>query len=88
MGQNRKLLIFPLEELPVMTRGSGVLLQRYKDGGLSDLTVFNKEDGLSWTMGGAGNRTRTETDLMAWEGKRGNAGRLPPTGFPRNNKFG
>ncbi len=88
VGDNRKLLIFSLAELPVMTRGRGVLLQRYKDGGLSDLTVFNRENGLSWTMGGAGNRTRTETDLLSWEGKRGNAGRLPPTGFPRNNKFG
>jgi topoisomerase-4 subunit A len=85
VGENRKLLIFPLDELPEMTRGRGITLQKYKDGGLADVTTFNKAEGLSWTM--AGGRTRTETDLMAWLGKRSAAGRLPPKGFPRSGKF-
>jgi len=87
IGDNRKLLVFGQDELPVMNRGQGVALQRYKDGGLSDVMMFTAEDGLSWPMGGDGNRTRTETELEPWTGKRGNAGRLPPMGFPRNNKF-
>jgi len=85
VGENRKLLVFPLDELPEMTRGRGVTLQRYKDGGLSDVTTFQKKQGLSWTMGGG--RTRTESDLRDWIGKRGQAGRLPPKGFPKSNKF-
>ncbi len=85
VGDNRKLLIFPLAELPEMTRGRGVTLQRYRDGGLSDVKVFTRADGLSWHL--AGGRRRTETDLLSWEGKRANAGRLPPTGFPKSNKF-
>jgi len=85
VGENRKLSIFPLKELPEMTRGRGTILQRYKDGGLSDLTTFKRAEGLSWIMGGG--RTRTETDLMNWLGKRGAAGRLPPKGFPRSGKF-
>jgi topoisomerase-4 subunit A len=85
IGENRKLLILPLGELPEMTRGRGVILQRYKDGGLSDITTFARAEGLSWTM--AGGRKRTETDLLAWLGKRGAAGRLPPKGFPRSTKF-
>ena len=88
MGENRKLLVFTLEELPVMNRGQGVTLQRYKQGAMADITLFTAEHGLSWPMGGEGNRTRTETELAPWSGKRGNAGRLPPMGFPRNNKFG
>ena len=85
IGQNRKLLVLPLAELPEMTRGRGTILQRYKDGGLSDIATFTMAKGLSWTMGGG--RTRTETDLKAWIGKRGGAGRLPPKGFPKTNKF-
>ena len=85
VGENRKLSIFALEELPEMTRGRGTILQRYKDGGLSDLTTFKRAEGLRWTMGGG--KTRTETDLMNWLGKRGAAGRLPPRGFPRSGKF-
>jgi len=85
VGENRKLLVFPLDELPEMTRGRGVTLQRYRDGGLSDVTTFDKKRGLSWAMGGG--RTRTETDLRDWNGKRGQAGRLPPKGFPKSNKF-
>ncbi|MCB2081594.1 MAG: DNA topoisomerase IV subunit A [Rickettsiales bacterium] len=84
IGENRKLLIFPITEMPEMKRGQGVLLQRYKDGGLSDIKVFNREDGLSWALG---ERTRTEMDIKAWIGARGAAGRLPPTGFPRTNRF-
>lgn len=87
IGDNRKLLVFAIEELPVMNRGQGVVLQRYKDGGMSDVLVFHQADGLTWPMGGSGDRWRTETDLAPWTGKRGNAGRLPPMGFPRNNKF-
>ncbi|MFQ5467808.1 MAG: DNA gyrase subunit A, partial [Kiloniellaceae bacterium] len=85
IGQNRKLLVFPLAELPEMTRGRGTILQRYKDGGLSDITTFTMAKGLSWIMGGG--RTRTETDLKPWIGKRGGAGRLPPKGFPKTDKF-
>lgn len=86
IGENRKLLIFPLDELPEMTRGRGVMLQRYKDGGLSDAKAFSLADGLSWTAGAG--RIRTESDLRAWVGKRAQAGRLPPSGFSRSNKFG
>lgn len=84
IGQNRKLLIFSKSELPVMKRGAGVLLQKYRDGGLSDAKVFIRAQGLTW---GLGARTRTEMDLKAWIGARATAGRLPPQGFPRNNKF-
>jgi topoisomerase-4 subunit A len=71
-----------------MSRGQGVALQKYKDGGLSDLLAFRLADGLSWTMGGKGDRTRTETALGDWLGDRAQAGRLPPVGFPRDNRFG
>ena len=84
VGDNRKMILFPLNELPEMGRGRGVILQRYKDGGLSDVKTFTKKDGLSWLAGG---RTRTETDLKRWVGKRGQAGYLPPRGFPKNNHF-
>ena len=87
IGDNRKLLVFGLDELPVMGRGQGVTLQRYKDGGLADARSFVMAEGLSWAMGGAGTRTRTEADLSFWKGARGSAGRLPPTGFPRDNRF-
>ena len=86
MGDNRRLLLFPLSEMPEMTRGRGVILQKYKDGGLSDAKTFSRKEGLSWAAGAG--RTRTETDLRAWLGKRAQAGRLPPNGFPRSNKFG
>jgi len=84
IGENRKLLVFPLSELPEMARGRGVKLQSYRDGGLSDITTFHLAAGLSWSLGA---RTRTETDLAAWIGKRAQAGRLPPKGFPRTNRF-
>ena len=84
VGQNRRLLIFPLNEIPEMTRGKGVILQRYKDGTLADVKTFKLVDGLSWRMG---EKTRTERDLLAWQGRRGSAGRMPPIGFPRPARF-
>jgi topoisomerase IV subunit A len=87
VGDNRKLVIFPLSEIPEMAKGQGVTLQRYKDGGLSDAVCFRLGEGLSWTMGGDSGRTRTEMDLTQWRVARGAAGRLPPQGFPRNNRF-
>jgi topoisomerase-4 subunit A len=85
VGENRKVLVFPLEELPEMGRGKGVRLQKYKDGGLNDATTFARAEGLSW-LDPAG-RTRTETELDEWTGKRASAGRMAPRGFPRDNKF-
>ncbi len=85
IGENHKLIVFPLEELPEMTRGRGVKLQSYKDGGLADIKAFTLKEGLSWK---SGDRTRTETDLRGWVGKRAQAGRLAPKGFPRSNSFG
>ncbi|MEO6716558.1 MAG: DNA topoisomerase IV subunit A [Novosphingobium sp.] len=87
VGDNRKLVIFSLEELPVLAKGQGVTLQRYRDGGLADAVTLRLEDGLSWAMGGDTGRTRTEKDVGLWKVARGAAGRLPPTGFPRDNKF-
>ena len=87
VGDNRKLVVFNLEELPDLARGQGVMLQRYRDGGLSDATTFTLEEGLSWPMGGDTGRTRTETDIWQWKVARGAAGRLPPQGFPRDNRF-
>ena len=84
IGNNRKLLIFDLAEVPEMVRGRGVILQRYNKGGLSDARVFTKAEGLNWETG---KRTRTHSDLAEWLGKRGQAGRLPPPGFPRSNRF-
>ena len=87
VGDNRKLLIFALSDMPVMAKGQGVTLQRYRDGGLADAVTLRLEDGLSWTMGGDSGRTRTEKDVVMWKVARGAAGRLPPSGFPRDNKF-
>lgn len=84
IGKNRKLLVFALEEMPEMGRGRGVILQKYKDGGVSDLKTFAKAEGLSWRIG---ERMRTETELTPWIGKRAQAGRMPPAGFPRSNRF-
>ncbi|ABD53470.1 DNA topoisomerase IV subunit A [Jannaschia sp. CCS1] len=85
VGENRKLLVFPLTELPEMGRGKGVRLQKYKDGGLSDARTFRLEDGLVW-LDPAG-RTRTEVELGEWAAKRAGAGRMAPRGFPRDNQF-
>ncbi len=87
VGENRKLLVFALSDLPELARGQGVMLQRYRDGGLSDAIAFCFSDGLSWSLGGESGRTRTETDLTPWRAARGAAGRMPPLGFPRSNRF-
>lgn len=87
VGDNRKLVVFNLEELPVMSRGQGVTLQRYRDGGLSDAITFTLAEGLSWQMGGSGERTRTETEIVLWKVARGGAGRMPPQGFPKSGRF-
>lgn len=87
VGDNRKLVVFPLSEVPEMSKGQGVTLQRYKDGGLADTMCFLLSEGLSWAMGGDSGRTRTENDMSLWRVARGAAGRLPPQGFPRNNRF-
>jgi len=84
MGENRKLLIFPISQIPPMKKGQGVALQKYKDATLADVKVFKLKEGLSWQLGG---KVRVETDLKAWLGNRADAGRLPPTGFPRTNRF-
>ncbi len=84
VGTNRKLLCFPLEEIPEMARGRGVILQRYRDAQLSDIAVFDGDEGLSWRLG---ERTRTETELLPWLGRRSGVGKLPPKGFPKTNKF-
>ncbi len=84
VGNNRKVLVFPLADLPEMTRGRGVIMQRYARGGLSDVAVFALADGLAWP---SGQRMRRERALDPWTGKRGQAGRAPPRGFPRSNRF-
>jgi topoisomerase-4 subunit A len=85
VGDNRKLLVFPLAELPEMAKGKGVRLQKYKDGGLSDAITFALADGLSWKD--PAGRTRTETLLTEWQGPRAGAGKMAPRGFPRDNRF-
>ncbi|MBI3451629.1 MAG: DNA topoisomerase IV subunit A [Rhodospirillales bacterium] len=84
LGENRKLLCFKIAELPEMNRGRGVILQRYKQGGLADVKVFSLSEGLSWRSGAG---VRTETNLRDWIGQRSQAGRLPPAGFTRANRF-
>ena len=85
VGNNRKLITYSIEEVPELNKGKGVILQRYKDGTLSDIITFKKEDGISWKMNGG--RQRTEKDLLTWEGKRGGVGRMVPNGFPRPPLF-
>ncbi|MGN6489392.1 MAG: DNA topoisomerase IV subunit A [Devosia sp.] len=87
IGDNRKMLVFPLDALPEMTRGKGVRLQKYKDGGLSDLKTFPGATGLTWTDSSGRTYTKTMQELTEWLGNRADAGRQPPTGFPRNNRF-
>ncbi len=84
MGTNRKLLVFPTTEIPQLSRGKGVILQKYKEAAFSDLKVFTFSQGLSWIYG---TQNRTVTDLRPWLGSRAQAGKLPPFGFPKNNKF-
>ena len=85
VGENRKMLVFPVAELPVMARGKGVRMQRFMGGVLSDARAFTLAEGLSWTE--SGGRTRTQRDLGDWLGRRGGAGRMAPRGFPRDNRF-
>ncbi|MGD0762954.1 MAG: DNA topoisomerase IV subunit A [Roseiarcus sp.] len=87
IGENRKLLAFPLAQLPQMARGKGVRLQRYKDGGLSDARVFALRDGMTWRDSAGRTFTIGRAELKPWIGNRAEAGRLPPKGFPRNNRF-
>ncbi len=87
VGENRKVLIFPLDELPEMGRGKGVRLQKYKDGGLSDAKTFVLEVGLNWLDPAGRTRTVTHEELDEWIAKRASAGRMAPRGFPRDNKF-
>jgi len=87
IGDNRKMVVFLLSELPELARGQGVTLQRYRDGGLSDAIAFPLAEGLSWPLGGESGRVRTESDLSPWRAARGAAGRMPPIGFPRDNRF-
>ena len=84
IGDNRKLLVFKIEEVPTMARGRGVTLQKYKDGGLSDIQIFNEAEGFTYTRAGG---TKTETDLLTWLGHRAQVGKLAPFGFPKSNKF-
>ena len=88
VGQNRKLVVFALDQVPEMARGKGVRLQRYKDGGISDVRVFAMADGLSWTDSAGRVFVVAKPDLKEWIGNRADAGRLPPRGFPKNNRFG
>ena len=87
VGDNHKLVVFNLEELPVLAKGQGVTLQRYRDGGLADAITLRLEDGLSWKMGGESGRVRTEPDVQIFKVARGAAGRIAPRGFPQSNKF-
>ncbi len=84
LGTKRKLLIFPIDELPVMSRGQGVILQRYSQGGLADINTLNLKEGLTWKTAGG---VRSETNIRDWVGKRAQAGQLPFKGFPKSNSF-
>ncbi len=88
IGENRKMLVFRLDELPEMTRGKGVRLQRYKDGNLSDVRTFKADDGLTWLDPAGRTYTLPMSELKDWLGERAQAGRLAPRGFPKSNKFG
>ncbi|MBL6679850.1 MAG: DNA topoisomerase IV subunit A, partial [Alphaproteobacteria bacterium] len=81
VGNNRKLVVYSIDEVPELNKGKGVILQRYKDGTLSDITTFNEGEGISWQLNGG--RQRIEKDLLTWQGKRGGSGRMVPNGFPR-----
>jgi topoisomerase IV subunit A len=88
IGENRKLLIFALDQVPEMARGRGVRLQKYKDGGLSDVAVFVAKEGLTWRDSAGREFSATIKELAEWRGNRADAGRMPPKGFPKSNKFG
>jgi topoisomerase-4 subunit A len=87
IGENRKLLVFPLTQLPVMARGKGLRLQKYKDGGVSDLKTFATADGLTWLDSSGRTYTKPVAELRDWIGDRAQAGRQPPNGFPKSNRF-
>jgi topoisomerase-4 subunit A len=88
IGENRKIVVFPLEQVPEMSRGAGVRLQRYKDGSLSDVKTFTADEGLTWIDGAGRTYTLSTKELADWRGNRSDAGRLAPKGFPKNNHFG
>jgi topoisomerase-4 subunit A len=88
VGENRKVLVFPRDELPEMGRGKGVRLQRYKDGGLADATTVALAQGLAWKDPAGRTRTVVGAELAEWIGARASAGRMAPRGFPRENRFG
>jgi topoisomerase-4 subunit A len=88
IGENRKMVIFPLKQVPEMARGRGVRLQRFKDGGLSDVKTFKSEDGLTWYDSAGRTFALTTKELASWRGNRSDAGRVKPDRFPRNNSFG
>ena len=88
IGENRKMLVFPLDQVPEMARCRGVRLQKYKDGGLSDIAVFDAKAGLTWKDSAGREFSATMKELAEWQGTRADAGRLPPKGFPKSNKFG
>jgi topoisomerase-4 subunit A len=87
VGENRKLVVFPLVQIPEMARGKGVRLQRYKDGGISDIRCFTIADGLVWEDSAGRVFTKTKDELIEWQGDRASAGRVVPKGFPRSGKF-
>ncbi|WP_347939241.1 DNA topoisomerase IV subunit A [Rickettsia oklahomensis] len=84
IGENRKLLVFNIDEIPEMKKGQGVMLQKFKNAKLLDIKIFNKEDGLGWNNNG---KVKLEKNIIAFLGKRGGTGKLPPMGFPKNNRF-
>jgi topoisomerase-4 subunit A len=88
IGDNRKMLLFPIDQVPEMARGRGVRLQKYRDGGLSDVTTFDAQEGLAWKDSAGRDFSATMKELAEWRGNRADAGRLPPKGFPKSNKFG
>jgi topoisomerase IV subunit A len=88
IGDNRKMLLFPIDQVPEMARGRGVRLQKYRDGGLSDIATFDAKDGLTWKDSAGREFSASIKELAEWRGNRADAGRLPPKGFPKSNKFG
>ena len=87
VGENRKMLVFPLVQIPEMGRGKGVRMQRYKDGGVSDMRCFAIADGLNWADSAGRSFTKSKDELLEWMGDRATAGRAVPKGFPRTGKF-
>jgi topoisomerase IV subunit A len=88
IGENRKMLLFPIDQVPEMARGRGVRLQKYRDGGLSDVATFDSSEGFTWKDSAGREFAATMKELAEWRGSRADAGRLPPKGFPKSNRFG